>query len=209
MQPPPSPQSCSPAPRGCLTESRLVGDQNPGQAQQPPLGSADGNRRAVTHRQSRKLGGQRRWRARQARLRALPPRLLLPPEGPPTPPQPCSCRGRGSGARGGRGLAHPTSPPPPGRGWGAQAEQRGNREVGLPEHLWCWAPAQPPPGSVDSVTQALTGGQKWPHVLGRPCRPLPQEARARERWTRSQQAEGWGAELLGGRTGGGKRVGSK
>lgn len=103
---------------------------------------------------------------------------------------------------GGRGLAQPTSPAPPGQGWGAWAEQRGNGEMGLPEHLWCRAPAQPPPGSVDSVTQALTGGQKWPHVLGRPCRPLPQEARARERWTRSQQAEGWGAELLGGRTGG-------
>lgn len=129
---------------------------------------------------------------------------------PHPPPQLCSCRGRGSGARGVGAGACPAHLASSSRG--PRAEQRGNREVGLPEHLWCRAPARPPPGSVDSVTQALTGGQKWPHVLGRPCRPLPQETQSRERWTRSQQAEGWGAEFPGSRTGaggGGERIGGK
>lgn len=55
--------------------------------------------------------------SRQARLRALPPRLLPPPTGlPPTPHH--SSAAVGEGALGhvgrGRGLAQPTSPPPPG-----------------------------------------------------------------------------------------------
>lgn len=149
--------------------------------------------------------------SRQARLCALPPRLLPPPAGlpPHPPPQLCSCRGRGSGACGAGSGGLPSPPRLLLGGGGPGAEQRGHREVGLPEHLWCRAPAQPPPGSVDSVTQALTGGQKWPHVLGRPCRPLPQEAQSREK-SASRRAGCQVTAAAGPGTGGwGQRVGGK
>lgn len=50
--------------------------------------------------------------SRQARLCALPPRLLPPPAGlpPHPPPQLCSCRGRGSGACGAGSGGLPSPP---------------------------------------------------------------------------------------------------
>lgn len=55
-----------PSLRGGLAGSRLVRDQNPGPGPAAPLGSPDGNHRAVTHRQAWKPG-EPRCRARARR----------------------------------------------------------------------------------------------------------------------------------------------
>lgn len=82
-----------PSLRGCLAGSRLVGDQSPGPGPAAPLGSADGNHRAVTHRQARKPGEPRAEGAR----RPVP----LPP-GAPSPSRP-------AGPTPGRGV-QPSTP---------------------------------------------------------------------------------------------------
>ena len=95
------------------------------------------------------------------------------------------------------GVGGPTQPTSPATATGGPGgEQRGTQgKWGSPGIPLLWPQTCLHPRSVDSVTQAPTRGQEWPQVLGRPHRPLPQEAQSRERCTRNQQAKGWGVEL--------------
>lgn len=76
-----------------------MGIRTHGQARQPPLGSADGNGRAVTHRQSRKLG-------RTAVLEAAPG-LASEPFLPLLPRSEARCPQCADGWWGGARPAHP------------------------------------------------------------------------------------------------------
>lgn len=113
-----------------------MGIRTRGQGRQPPLGSANGNRRAVTHRQSRKLG-------RTAVLEAAPG-LASEPFLPLLPRSAARCPQHADGSAVGAGGSPGPPSPPLLRPW----EHREGHRVSAPT---------PDPSTRDSGTYHVPG----------------------------------------------------